>query len=247
MSGKTRKSRKRTARIVVFSASPLALEVAEKLAQQGYEFVVVDDDEAALDEARERGLNVVHADYTEDEALEALGIGAGVEIIFSLFPEEAVNVFLCISARAMAPGLRIVSVLESGGDAARLHAAGADAVIDPSEIGGRKVYGLVHNPLVVELIEAVLLGPDNLFIEEIAIPAGSSLDGFECRELAFQQDYQVVVVGIVNREGEPLFLFSNEVKSHRLASGERVVVMGPAPVIDRLRADLAAESRAASS
>ena len=50
---------------------------------------------------------------------------------------------------------------------------------------------------------------------------------------------------IVDRDGQALFLFSNEVKSHRLAAGERVVVMGPAPVVARLREDLESEARKA--
>jgi Trk K+ transport system NAD-binding subunit len=64
---------------------------------------MLDRDAALVEQAREEGLSAEHIDYTDDDALRAVGIGGSdIEGVFCLLREDSENVFLAISARAIA-------------------------------------------------------------------------------------------------------------------------------------------------
>lgn len=102
-----------TPRYALFGCNPLAIEVAWRLSMVKLPFILVDRDPALVARAREEGLSAEHMDYTDDDALRAAGIGAHIEGVFCLLGEDSENVFLAISARALAPGLRIVAVCQA--------------------------------------------------------------------------------------------------------------------------------------
>ena len=71
-----------TPRYALFGCNPLAIEVAWSLTMVRQPFVLLDRDKVLVDLAREEGLSAEHVDYTEDEALRAVGIGSHIEGVF---------------------------------------------------------------------------------------------------------------------------------------------------------------------
>jgi voltage-gated potassium channel len=224
--------------VLVFGCGSLGEEVARQLRERGYRLLLVDDNEAALGAVRERGYATERLDYTDDEALRSIGIGAGVDAIFCMFAEDASNVFLTISARGLDPALKIVSIAESIDSRHKLLSAGASKVIDFYEISAARLYELIRRPLIVETLEHTVFSSRDLDLAEVSIRPGCGLIGQGLEQLTLEPDYNLVLLGLVERELGQRLIFAPQGAGLRLQAGDVLVVMGPLGEIERLRATL---------
>lgn len=222
-------------KIAVFGAGLPGLDVAMQLHGRGSDLLLLDDDEAALEEAGSKGLRTEKIDYRDDEALIRIGVGRDVGLLFALFSEESKNVFLVISARALDPNLKIISLAQSGSSQLMLRAAGADKVIDPYEISGRKIHDLIRRPLISETLDKIVFGQQDLNIAEVEVKTGSSLVGQTLDSLALSRHYNLVLLGVVDQEQGSGFIFVLGGSSYRLDPGDVLVVIGPEQAVTRFR------------
>lgn len=93
-----------------------------------------------------------HADATDDDVLIRAGIKRAKALIVTL-PEDADNVFIVLSARALNPNIQIISRASQQSSTLKLKKAGADNIIMPDKIGGLHMATLVSKPDVIEFIE----------------------------------------------------------------------------------------------
>ena len=224
-------------KILLFGVDPLGLDVAIQLQGKGCDLLLVDDDELSLAVAQTKGFRTTHIDYRDDESLRALGIGRDVGLIFCLLPQDSQNVFLTISARALDAEIEIVSLTQSGDSAHILKAAGADKVIDPYEISGRKIYDLIQKPLIAETLEHTVFGQQDLNLAEVVVMVGSILDGQTLAGVEVSQRYNLVLLGVVDREQSDDFIFAVGSDSYRLDPGDILIVIGPEQAIASFKQD----------
>jgi voltage-gated potassium channel len=225
------------ATIAIFGAGMLGLDVAAQLSKRDCDLIVLDDDEAVLETARAKGYAAQSVDYRDDEELKGIGIGQHIGLLFALFHEESKNVFLTISARALDPKLEIVSLIQSRESHLMLQAAGADKVIDLYEISGRKIHDLIRSPLIAETLEHIVFGQQDLNLAEIEVAEGSSLAGMTLDSLSLSHDYNLVLLGVVDREKGSGFVFALGKSSYQLDPGDVLVVIGPQHAVARFRRD----------
>ena len=222
-------------RFAVFGCNPLAIEVAWRLSMAKTPFVMVDSDAALVDAANKEGLVAELIDYTDDEALRAVGIGGHIEGMFGLFTEDSENVFLAISARALDPHLRIVAVCQAPEAAPKLLAAGANKVVDPYEISGARVHELIERPEVVDLLEQTVFGQQDLNAAEITIPRDSWLHGVHLSALRKVMTQNLILLGVVDLERGKELILSTRGIDHKLDYDDVLVVIGARCEIDSFR------------
>jgi voltage-gated potassium channel len=221
--------------LALFGCNALALEVARRLEDAGQSFVMIDKDEALVANARESGFRAERLDYTEDQTLRELGLGANLEGIFCLLQEDSENVFLVITARAIDPALRIVAISREPAAASKLMAAGADKVVDPYAISGARVYDLLARPDVVELLEETVFGMQDLNIAEITIPTGSWVHGVRLTEFKQRMQQNVLLLGVVDIEHGKELIFSTRNIDHNLDVDDVLVIIGSRDQIKAFR------------
>jgi voltage-gated potassium channel len=228
--------------VLVVGAGPVGLEVGRQLTEKGETVTIVDDLKTDVAKARSQGFDVQQVNLQDDEALKQIGIGAEVQVLFALLENDASNVFLVISARAIAADLPIVSISGTRDTIERLYAAGATKVIDPYRISGYKIYELMHRSLIAETLERTVFGKVDLDIAEIHVQEGSFLHGKYLDELFLSERYNLVVLGVVDRNFGENLIFATDPKRHRMDSGDILVVIGPEEAFRTFHQDLAAES-----
>lgn len=217
-----------SAKLALFGCNPLAIEVAWRLTKVQTPFIMLDRDARLVEQARQEGLVAECIDYTDDDALRAVGIGGDdIDAVFCLLTEDSENVFLAITARAIAPHLRIIAVCQAPEAAPKLLAAGADKVVDPYEISGARVHELIERPEVVELMEQTVFGMQDLNVAEIVIPQGSWLHGIRLSELRRHMTQNVLLLGVVDLERGRELIFSTRGIDHNLDHDDVLVVIGP--------------------
>ena len=224
--------------LAIFGCGPLGLEVAEQLRQRGWELILVDQDPELLKQAARREMSLTEMDYTDDKALEELILGTDLQVIFALFQDDPKNVFLTISARAIRPSLRIITVASTQDSARKLMAAGADKVIDPYQIIGHKVHTLIRQPLVAETMEHTVFGRHDLNLFQVEIPPGSRLAGAMLDDLDLRGSYNLVLLGVVDKERGDDLIFATKGVNHHLDAGDVMVVIGPMGEIERFSRDI---------
>jgi len=215
-------------RIAMFGYSIMSLEVIKQLneAQYSYVFIVKDEAEALL--VAEHGFDTKIIDFRNDEAIKSVGIGENIDILFCFYPRDSDNVFLTISARALDKELSIIAIVDDPESAEKLLAAGANKIIDPYEICGRKTYDMLAKPDITDILDNTVFGRHDLHIAQIEIPKNSSLEQTKTSALLLAGTYNLILIGVVDKVSGDTLHFVMDEKEQDLNTGDVLVVLGPA-------------------
>ncbi|MBA2719151.1 MAG: potassium channel protein [Chloroflexi bacterium] len=203
--------------------------VARELVHAGQQLVVIDILAESLDRAGHDGHLVVQGDATSDDTLRLAGIERARGLVTSI-DSDANNVYVTLSARALNANLFVVGRANAEGAAAKLAQAGADRVVSPYTMAGRRMAELAIRPRVADFIDAALSHGDLRFsMEELEIAAGGPLDGKTVAEL---RDDGIFTLAIVHggTDYEP-----NPPPDRVLVAGESLVVSGSTERLKELR------------
>jgi voltage-gated potassium channel len=202
--------------------------VALELAHEGHPTVVVDGNETSLAHARRDGFLAVEGDATDDATLVAAGIERARGLIATM-DSDANNVYVILSARALNPGLFIVGRASSTDALAKMQRAGADRVVSPYTMAGRRLAELASRPRVVDFLDQALSHGQLAFsIEELVVEAGSQLAD---RDVAALRHDGIFVLAIVRGEND---YEANPPDGRTLQVDEVVIVSGTAPGLAQL-------------
>lgn len=220
--------------VVIFGCGPLGRAVADSLSARAFSFLLVDADSGEVADVQARGFEATELDFTDDDALRSVGIGSWARFVFCVFEEPSRNLFLTLSARALAPRLTIVSTSESLESRSKLIAAGASKTIDPYVITGRWIHDLIRRPMILETVQRTLLGEANLELAEITVTPSSVLAGQRFDDIDLSA-YNLLLMGLVDRRHGAQFVFRTSEPDHRVGSGDVLVLIGPGEEIQRFR------------
>jgi voltage-gated potassium channel len=226
--------------IAIFGSNQVAVEVASSLRGGDHRILVVDKDPDQLRLAEGQGLQTIAIDYRDDDALAELALGKEIDSVFCLFTDDAENVFLTLSIRALAPEVRIFSIAHGRSSVPNLRAAGADKVIETRQISGLRIWDIITRPIVVGILDRTLFGQADLNLAEIPLPDRCFLIGRGVVNSGLERDYDLMVLGMVDENGDEHFLHSPTAQDKRLAPGDMLLVIGPTRAIEMLRNDLEA-------
>jgi voltage-gated potassium channel len=187
--------------VIVVGVGATGIHVVGELLGSKARFVVIDTSTERLELVAEQlgpSMLYVHGDATIDHVLEQAGIMRAKGLAATL-PEDKDNVFVSITARALNPKLRIVAKMTEDSAETKLRRAGADATVSPSLIGGLRMANELVRPGVVQFLDR--MRSQSLSVEEVAIPAGSSLVGAALRQTNLRQDSSVLVLAVHETDG----------------------------------------------
>ena len=214
-------------RIAVFGYSIMSLEVMSRLNRELYSLVFIGKDEAEAALVAAQGFETKIIDFRNDDALKSIGIGADVDILFCFYQRDSDNVFLTISARAIDKNLTIIAIVDDPESAEKLLAAGADKIIDPYEICGRKTHDMLSRPDITAILDDTVFGQHDLNIAQIEIPEGSCLENTNTSDLKLNEKHNLILIGVVDRESGDALHFAIGEQEYSLNAGDVLVVLGP--------------------
>ena len=140
--------------VVVCGFGRLGIVLARSLSASSAGFVIIEANEARADEAREQGFLCIHGDATHEEVLRAAGV-TRAHALASVLSNDAVTVFITLSARALNPNLTIVASGELPSTENKLVQAGADKVVMPSHICAERIAELLLHEESARQIEGL--------------------------------------------------------------------------------------------
>jgi voltage-gated potassium channel len=140
--------------VVVCGFGRLGVVLARSLGASSAGFVVIEANEARADEAREQGFLCIHGDATHEATLLAAGV-TRAHALASVLSNDAVTVFITLSARALNPNLTIVASGELPSTEGKLVQAGADKVVLTSQICAERIAELLLHEESARQIEGL--------------------------------------------------------------------------------------------
>lgn len=225
--------------IVIAGCGSTGRYVAEELFATGRPFVVIDRSESRLREVSEevcRGeLKYVVGDATHDQALASAGIERASGVVAAL-TADADNLYVTLSARALNANARIVTKAIASEAEGKMRRAGANAVVSPNTIGGRRMASELVRPEVVEFLDQMHRADHSLRLEEIPVPRESHLLSKMLRDAALRPRTNALVIATRDKDGT---FHYNPGPETRIVAGLTLIVLGDRDDVDALRAIVA--------
>ena len=124
--------------VIVAGYGDLTEPILSELIADGRPFVVVVADEAIAARLRERDLNVVVGDPSDDETFDRVGIDKASAVVAAT-NNDGDDALTILTAHQLNPDVRIVASATQRENEAKLRRAGAHAVISPAVLGSRLI------------------------------------------------------------------------------------------------------------
>ena len=144
---------------------------------------------------------------------------------------------LTLSIRSLDPKVQIVSTTHTKDAIHKLEIAGVSTILDPYQICGKRIYKLITQPEIMQVIDATIFGEEDINMEQITITAHSPLNGLFLSECYPTENYNMLLVGIHDKELKKEFIFITEGRNHKLDYGDILVVIGKSAEIERFKMD----------
>ncbi|HHW42022.1 MAG TPA: potassium channel protein [Syntrophomonadaceae bacterium] len=187
--------------IIICGAGRVGREVIERFQHDKIPFVVIENDESVVREMREQGILVLEGDATADSTLIEAGIHRARGLIATL-PSDADNVFITLTCKELNPGIKVAARASREDSESKLMRAGADKVIAPEAIGGRRLAISILKPATVEFVDTILHDHrTEIEIEEIVVLSESPLVNKSIRESRILDKTGTLIIAI-KREDE---------------------------------------------
>lgn len=194
-------------------------EIALTFSEEGVPFVVISNNEEHVASAEKEGHLAIFGDATSDDVLEEAGIERAYGLVAAVGGDTD-NTFITLSAREARPDLFIEARCASPESERKLRRAGADRVISPHAIGGRRMAMLALRPAVVDFIDTVTSGRE-LQLETVDIVSGSPLAG----QTMAQAKGQVGITVLATRKQSGK-LIPNPPDADIIEQGDQLIIIG---------------------
>ncbi|MFQ5447766.1 MAG: potassium channel family protein [Saprospiraceae bacterium] len=210
-------------------------EVAQHFLDHKLPFVIIESDEAVIEEIQKNGKKVLYIqeDATQDETLMKAGI-KNAKALVSALPDDSENLFIVLTARQMNPQLDIISRAASIRSQRKLQLAGANHVIMPEQIGGFYMATLVTKPGATEFFSYITREYESdIEFEELSY---SDMPN-SCREksisdLHIRKETGTNIIGFKHPDGSYVV---NPGPETRLVENSSFIVLGTKEQLERLR------------
>lgn len=208
---------------IVCGFGRMGQQIVKDLQNENVPHVVIEQNPEQLPKLMAQDIPYVEGNAADDKILKAAGIERATGLI-TVAPTDEDNVFITLSARALNPALYIMarSILVENEN--KLKVAGANRVMSPYVLGGRRMAAAVLRPNVLDFLELAMHTDDmRIIIEELPILPGSNLLGLSVGDAAVKKRTGAAVIAIKKSSGR---MVANPPDDEIMAEGDVLIVLG---------------------
>jgi voltage-gated potassium channel len=213
-------------KVIIYGYTTIGTKIASILFDKGYEILIVDDEESLLEDAKKDGFNTYQSNLLNDDDLLELGINKDIDSLFCVTNSNKNNLFVTLSARNLSKRLKIITISKTKSEAKKLQIAGATKVLNPNELAAFRIYRYMSKPLMLKVLDDILFSKSDLNIFEIHIDENSLLKNQFLKDMTIHKDYNILLIGIMDKELSDKFIFNTKGINHKIDVGDVLVVVG---------------------
>ncbi|MDC0933148.1 NAD-binding protein [Arcobacteraceae bacterium] len=213
-------------KIIIYSFSKLAIQIASILYHKGYEIIIIEEDLALAKEAKRLGYEVKKISLMDDKNIMSLEMNTNIKAFFCVSDNKNNNLFVTLSVRNLNPNLKIISVSFVTLDNKTMLLAGANKIINPYEIGALRIFRLLNKPYILDILDNILFSESTIEVSEITIQKNSILDGIYLKSTNMIEENNLILLGIQDKEIQDKFIFYSSGINHKIDYGDTIVLLG---------------------
>ncbi|TRU18549.1 MAG: potassium channel protein [Microcystis aeruginosa Ma_MB_S_20031200_S102] len=201
-----------------------------KLAKTAQSFIIVDNNPDRIRLAQEKGYITLNGNATDESILQKAGIDKA-RVLATVLPDDALNVFITLTARELSPQLYIIARGEYPSTEKKLKLAGADQVVLPATIGAERMAHLITHPAAIDFLQEdegrrnlnELLADIDLQFEEYSILSDSPFLAQPISQMEVRGQGAFIIVAIRQFDGR---VITHPDNSTILQQGDTVILLG---------------------
>jgi voltage-gated potassium channel len=174
--------------------------------------VVIDNNQASLDRASECGVAVLLGDASRDETLCAAHVDRAQAMLISAGRDDS-NILIVLTARKLAPELKISVTIREEDNEDIAKQAGADTVVNPVSFAGLLLAGSLQGPHRAEYLADLATSEGRVQLRERIIEPHEV--GFSLEQVCTGQAVRLIRDGKAHAPSDSAF--------QRLAPGDRIL------------------------
>ncbi len=218
--------------VIICGFGRLGEDLASQLQHRAIPFVVIDLDPEKIQHAMELNSLPIQGDATSEDVLEQANLSNARALVTAL-PSDAQNVFIALTARNLRPDIQIIAKSEEESSCRKLRQAGADKIVMPHRVGAQQMERMISRPTTADLVELFAEASHlEMELDEFLVASESSLVGATLEESRIREDFNLLVVGIKNKDGEFRFNPHSDEKINEL---DTLLVIGQVESINRMK------------
>ncbi|MBT3604330.1 MAG: potassium channel protein [Candidatus Latescibacteria bacterium] len=187
---------------IICGCGVVGKEVAMEFQREGVPFLIIERDPDQSELGRDESIIFLEGDAEDDETLIDAGILHAKGLVAALRQDET-NVFVVLTARQLNPDLMIVARAAEERTVGKLERAGADRVISPYQIAGRRIASVVLRPSVVNFLDVAMEQRNmSMRMEEVHLSSASPMVGKALRESGLGKQTGAIIIGIHGPDGQ---------------------------------------------
>ena len=212
--------------VILCGYGAMGREVAHRIRSdrsEDVEVVVIDRDPERVALARDHGFDSINGDASLDEVLSKAGLVRAFSLVTAL-GSDADNLYVVLSAKAMAPEVKVIARAATEEAANKLRLARADDVVSPYVAGGRAIAAKALHPEAASFME--LLAGTEYEVERIQLSRNPDtfrqLPGNTLARLNLGRNSGVLVLAIRSADG----VKANPGGQTQLLPGDELILLG---------------------
>jgi voltage-gated potassium channel len=145
--------------------------VGQELESTNRHFIAIDEKVELLEGHAEKhhGMLYIHGDASDEDILTEANI-EHARGVFAVTGDDSRNLMISLTAKQMAPNLRVVARCNDLRNVEKMKKAGADAIVSPNFTGGMRIASAMIRPHVVSFLDEMLRSEHRLRVEEVIVP-----------------------------------------------------------------------------
>ena len=187
--------------VIVCGYGRVGRNVVEELKSEGLPFAIIDLNADKVAMLAEAGHLAVHGDAAHESKLKEAGIDRARGLVAAA-NSDAENVFIVLTARSLRPDLSIVARADVEESEPKLRRAGANRVILPYHITGRRLVTMLVRPHVADFLDEVSHTSGlELLLEQIQVAPGSPLAGQTLADVQSRHQIDLTLLACKQADG----------------------------------------------
>lgn len=204
--------------------------LARKLRAAKNPFVLIDSTPERVLQAQEQNYLILEGNAADEIILQRAGIERA-KVLATVLPNDALNVFITLTARELNPNLVILARGELPSTEKKLRLAGANQVVLPANIGAERMAHMITHPAALDFLKEdegrrdlnELLAQIELQLEELVITHNSPFVQQPISQMEVRGQGAFIVVAVRQAEGTIIIHPSHE---WLLKEGDTVILLG---------------------
>ncbi len=213
-------------KVLLFGYRKYGDKIAKELIKDDYYVVIVENDDIYTQKAIKNGYKAYTVDIDHDEDIVQILVSHDFDHIFCAMDSDEVNIYLAITIKSLQDNVDIISICESKDSEKKLELAGVRGILNTMDATAQGIYHILKSPVMIEAVENILYFNSDIDFVELKVPKDSFLDGKFVNEIDFKKEYNLILMGLVDKEVADNFIFITKGVNHKIDDGDILLLFG---------------------